>query len=71
MGLKLVLKPNVMSSSGVMYPYVSKKINTTHKTFIYVYIYYSWNIDCDPGFHGVFRKTTIIRQLVKTNTLII
>ena len=30
---------------------------------IYIYIYNSWNIDCDPGFHGVFCKTTIIRQL--------
>ena len=33
----------------------------TH-THIYIYIYNSWNIDCDPGFHGVFCKTTIIRQ---------
>ena len=29
----------------------------------------SWNIDCDPGFHGVFCKTTIIRQLRKWNEL--
>ena len=31
---KLVLKLGVMSSSGIMYPYASKKIYTTHKTFI-------------------------------------
>ena len=31
--------------------------------YIYIYISNSWNIDCDPGFHGVFCKTTIIRQL--------
>ena len=27
---------------------------------IYIYIYNSWKIDCNPGFHGVFCKTTII-----------
>ena len=34
---------------------------------IYIYIFNSWNIDCDLGFHGVFCKTTIIRQLRKWN----
>ena len=34
MSKKLVSKPDVMSSSGVMYPIVSiKKFNMTHKTF--------------------------------------
>ena len=31
--------------------------------YIYIYIFNSWNIVCSPGFHGVFCKTTIIRQL--------
>ena len=30
-----------------------------------IYIFNSWNLDCDPGFHGVFCKTIIIRQLKK------
>ena len=38
-----------------------------HIIYIYIYIFNSWNIDCDPGFYGVFCKTTIIRQLRKWN----
>ena len=32
-----------------------------------IYIFNSWNIDCDPGFHGIFCKTAIIRQLRRWN----
>ena len=32
-------------------------------------IYNPWKIVCDPGFHGVFSKTTIIRQLRRWNEL--
>ena len=32
-----------------------------------MYIFNSWNLDCDPGFHGVFCKTKITRQLKKLN----
>ena len=37
--------------------------------YIYIYIYNSCNIDCDPGFHGVFCKATIIRQLRSWNSV--
>ena len=30
----------------------------------YIYIYNSWNIDGNPGFHGVFCKTTIMTMIV-------
>ena len=30
-----------------------------------IYMFNSWNMICDPGFHGVFCKTTIIGQLGK------
>ena len=33
MGLKLVSKTDVISLSGVIYPYVSKRFSTTDKTF--------------------------------------
>ena len=36
---------------------------------MYIYICNSWDIDWDPGFHGVFCKTTIIRQLRRWNEL--
>ena len=38
-------------------------------THTHTHIINSWNIDCDPGFHGVFCKKTIIRQLGKWNEL--
>ena len=36
---------------------------------MYIYIFDSWNIDCDPGFHGVFCQTSIIRMLRRWNEL--
>ena len=36
-----------------------------------MYVSNSWNIDCDPGFYGVFCKTTVIKQLRRWNGLII
>ena len=36
-----------------------------NKYILDIYIFNSRNIDCDPGFHGVFCKTTIIRELRK------
>ena len=36
--------------------------------YIYIYIFFnSWSIDCEPVFHRVFHKTTIIRQLRRWN----
>ena len=29
----------------------------------YIYVFNSWKIVCNPGFHEVFCKTTTIRQL--------
>ena len=40
-----------------------------NNNYIYIYIYNSWNIVCNPGFHEVFCKTTIIRQLRRWNEL--
>ena len=37
--------------------------------YIYIYIYNPLKIFCDPGFHGVFCKTTLIRQLRRWNEL--
>ena len=35
---------------------------------IYIFFFFnSWNIDCDPGFNGVFCETAIIRQLRNWN----
>ena len=48
-------------------------LQNIHIIYIYIYIYIykfnSWNVDCDSGFHGVFCKTTIIRQLRRWNEL--
>ena len=35
----------------------------------YIYIFNPWKIFCNPGFHEVFCKTTIIRQLRRWNEL--
>ena len=37
--------------------------STPMRERIYIYIYNPWKIVCDPGFHVVLQKTTIIRQL--------
>ena len=37
--------------------------------YIYIYTFNPWKIVCDPGFHGVFCKTTIIRQLRRGDEL--
>ena len=36
---------------------------------IYIYIYNPSKILCHPGFHGVFCKTIIIRQLRRWNSI--
>ena len=42
--------------------YTCTQTQKTH-IYIYIYIYNSCNLDCDPGFHGDFCKTTILWQL--------
>ena len=37
---------------------------------MYIYIYNSWNIDCDPGFHGFFFVAKNNHQAVKKMELI-
>ena len=43
-----------------------------NKYVLAIYTFNSWNIVCNPGFHGVFFfcKTTIIRQLRRWNLII-
>ena len=36
---------------------------------LYIYIFNPWKIFCNPGFHEVFCKTTITRQLRRWNEL--
>ena len=65
-----IYTPYIYTYRIYIYIYIYTHTKNIYTDYIYILainIFNSWNLDCDPRFHGFFCKTTIIRQSRRRN----